>query len=444
MDIDGSLWNFVRWESIWPLPHVILSYHAFLYTRSWIHVLCYYYLIKVVQLLLFSLLGLDYWHYFKELLADQPTGSDLMLLATNHTVDVEPVCLVDFNGLFIGGTVQVIMGILIGKVHSYTWCPSVYRMDHFHPVSFWKHLAAKYDTVWLGPLHPSTVVKNEEDSLHFVTRYGLWPLWLIFGHQKADKYLGHDEKSWRFRKIFWARWFQLTLLGTPSLLFYTMRIGHPLLRAGSIIYGFVTCSLLLWYRSVNQTLYLKWMHKKYKSEVAALGDDYQALTEPDNVNTRILNTPIPLIAINLTDQINSINNRWPTNSLINRWSTQSNTLAHFKPLPISPSSTPIQVATKGYYNTINGTSDDAKRILKLNKCYEYGLELVFNSYDVIYTVWISTCVVLIASQTIPFLSSFYRIMLAVLSVICLSLMALPIRWVIGKIEFSEPANSIYV
>ncbi len=256
---DPSLWNFVHWDSIWPLPHVVLAYHAYMYTRNWISVLCTYYLFKVIQLLLFSLFGLGHEHFFAEILQNRPNGVGS--------------CVVDFNGLFIGGTIQTLLGIFLGMVHCHAVCPSLNNPRNFLPVHFWK--APKFLTrgdrpePHLSHLHNRRKLAAEKmaGTRSFFANNGLWPPFTLFGLQAEEESQGTSSyQGWAFRKIFWKRWVQLVLLGTPALFFYTLTPKSSMLRAGSVFYGFVTCSLVLIYKFVNQETYYDWLVDKHGAE----------------------------------------------------------------------------------------------------------------------------------------------------------------------------------
>lgn len=379
--LPSSLWNFVKWDSIWPLPHVILAYHAYLYTRNWISVLCFYYLLKTIQLLLFSLLGIGYDHYFAELLnsAEPNTYTTTTnIFPTNESNNAELYgCLVDFNGLFVGGTIQTMLGIMLGMVHSYMFAPSIYKVKNFHPVTFWKSPATKHQSKFL---ESKRILEKHTKARSFWTNYGLWPWHLWFG-QKTTKntlpcrndddilavqpgtsrgqekktvvvltrwqLLFHLERRWSFRKHFWQRWLQMTLLGSPCLLFYTIG-GENIIRVGSVAYGFVTSSLLLWYRLYNEAYYVRNLGKK----------TYQNCLKSRNID---------------------------------------NVLLH---------------------------------ILKQD------VYLIFNSYDTIYSAWILTCVALIVFQSIPIpsLTAFYKVIISSVLVLLLSVVLYLLPQIINKLE----------
>jgi hypothetical protein len=253
----ASTWGFLHGNSLWTLPHVLLAYHAYMYTRNWIGVLCFYYLAKVLQIVAFSLLGLNYWHHFTEILDE-----DAIRGRANDTSSGAPECVVDYDALFIGGTVQTLVGISIGVVQTYLYVPSSFCEGTFHPVTFWKDLSRKRRPKYA---ESKEYLERNVDEKDVLLRYGLWPWRLIVGLPPTAASLGgrpdaeslseHLRRRWRFRSTFWRRWLQLTALGSPALLFYKVESYHHL-RAGSVLYGFVTCSLLLLYYRFNQTAFL--------------------------------------------------------------------------------------------------------------------------------------------------------------------------------------------
>lgn len=383
----SSLWNFANLDSIWPLPHVILAYHAYLYTRNWISVLCFYYLIKVLQLLLFSLIGLRYEHFFAELL-----NSERGLQRVDTTGDFD--CLVDFNGLFVGGTIQTFLGIFLGMTHAYLCAPSIYNVENFHPVTFWKSSATKHGKKFTKA---KRFLNNNYDVRDIALRYGFWPWQLLFGLRprstteppnvvekafsplldwgKLDQeHANHAYHRWRFRRVFWVRWLQITFLGTPSLFFYTIESKNAL-RAGSILYGFITCSLLLWYKEVNQKVYLKHLLKK---------------TAKDVEKKVVSNGEIQI-------RLDHAQTQSPAHSI---------TFSLKGSLPQDDSGNARMVPRKCDSNV------DMQLVL-----FNQNLAMTFNSYDVIYSVWIATCVALIAFQAIPLLTSFYRVIISSFSII---------------------------
>lgn len=233
-----SFWDFTNWNSIWPLPHVLLAYHAYMYGRSWMTVLCYYYLAKAVQLLLFSLFNGEHADYFVEILYFDAS--------TNHPRKIHQAeCAVDFNGLFLGGTVQTLMGILLGVIHTKISKKRKEKRDVLNYVGFWKedeHSDSSSSSEAEGEV--------ERASCWWFRKRGLWPWWSICGG------MGDSEQSaWAFRERYWRRALQLFLLGTPALVFYGLDSEGDI-RAGTVLYGLVTCCLLLIYKHWNHAIHL--------------------------------------------------------------------------------------------------------------------------------------------------------------------------------------------
>jgi hypothetical protein len=292
-------------------------------------------------------MGLHYEHYFAEVINSRAL--------TGHT-SPSPYsgCLIDFNGLFIGGTIQTFLGILLGMTHAYLASPSTHSNKNFHPVTFWKHSAGKHnDEAYLNAKH---YVEHHTSHRDIWSRYGIWPWYLWFGYKTSllksnrriitkrteqttvpfDKdYLVY--RRWKFRRTFWKRWIQVTMLGTPTLLFYTLETGsrHPILRSGTVLYGLMTCSLLLWYRLWNEKDYIHILNKQYNSK------------DIDNVGAHAPNSDLLNLAKNM--------------------------------------------------------------------------DLYYNTHNTLYSLWMLTCVTLILFQTMPFLTSFYRVIISTAIVIFVSL-----------------------
>lgn len=406
----SPLWNFVRWDSIWPLPHVILAYHAYLYTRNWISVLCFYYLLKTVQLLLFSILGIGYDHYFAEML----NSRELAYYRQSHSFSPQDsedgsttqdyACLVDFNGLFVGGTIQTLLGIMLGMVHSYLYAPYTHNTKYFYPVTFWKCPATKHQIKFM---ESKAIVERQTKVHNVLARYGLWPwhLWIgyknqavsggIKGWTSSDKdkdmdnkdnkvdFQRHLQKRWRFRYYFWQRWIQLTFLGTPCLLFYTID-GEHVLRVGSVAYGFITCSLLLWYRLWNEKYFIRKLTKK------------TSLSQQGLMEKRVSQ----------------------------RTTRGSLDVAEDRGLELGLGLGPGY----GSLTMISSGNNLHKNLLQVGDILyftlKYDVSLIFNSYDTIYSAWILTCVALIGFQSfhIPPLTAFYKVILSSLLVASASLM----------------------
>ena len=402
-------------------------------------VLCFYYLIKVLQLLLFSMIGVKYDYFFEELL----TTNENVNVASN-VVQNDFECAIDFNGLFIGGTIQTFLGIFLGMTHAYLCAPSIYDVKNFYPVTFWKCSALKHGKKFLVA---KRFLEKNYDVRNITLRYGIWPLFLLFGTKPKSskesnnglermcgpvfktltldqKSLLHAHRRWKFRRIFWSRWLQLTVLGTPSLFFYTIESKNSL-RAGSIMYGFITCSLLLLYKELNQKLYLKYLLNNFENDDSDddnIDDNDHKKHHHRDVHAESWEHHPPLLF--------DVSKNLPTSTF---------SITHMK----SPSViTKTHDLSLRYHdldinNDNNHTNDNAERPDFSNKTFvqkdlskgkmdihlmifEQNLELSFNSYDVIYSVWIATSVTLIAFQAIPFLTSFYKVIISSLFIIFFS------------------------
>jgi hypothetical protein len=265
--------------------------------------------------------------------------------------------------------------------HAYIYAPSIDEIRNFHPVTFWEQSILQKDKEFLKA---KSFISDNTDVRNWSLRYGLWPWQLAFGVKPGptssyyynainnnlfvegidtkvytEEWHEYVHQRWKFRKIFWIRWLQILVLGTPALLFYSIG-GRSTLKAGVILYGFITCGFLLWFKEFNQKSYV----------------------------------------LHLQDQVEA------------NWN---------KDHPGSPSD------AGGIAD-----SDLVKTSLRHN------LDTVFNSYDSTFTMWIATCVYLIAFQAIPYLTTFYRIIISsgILIVVSLAFAKLyPLgRWVETKIR----------
>lgn len=417
-DKMDNTWEFLRSNSTWPLIHVILAYHAYMYGRSWKAVLLSYYLFKTFQIFFFAVLGLDYKWLFLDILVDDdyrtnPTGLE------NQTDDdswEDPFdhkdnfrCVFNVNEFLLGGTLLTILGIFLAWCHVYVLLGRFSRVSSFHPVTFWKS-----KDVSSAPCEIArSAMQRNKDLFPFGSRYGFWPLGLIFGlevkhyaswfEEKEDWIpefwiyrpedpnfdrsamfeegfvfqLSHmscfchvariSEVAWKFRRKFWKRWLQLTFLGTPSLLFYGLNDGRSL-RSGSVVYGFITCVLLLYYKTVNQ-----------KTHVISVTHD------------TLKNVAFSKSFENSQSVLNFHEN----------------------------------VAELGW---------DAILFELIYFEKDLKLSVVFNSFEVIYTVWTATCVVVVALQSISITSSFYK---CLITVGLISATSLCMKWFADRFIFQQ-------
>jgi len=333
--LDSDLLSFLKNESIWVVVHVLLSYHTYLYSRNWRSVIMCYYLFVSLQLFLFSVLGWSYAKYFSEL---SEQGDEIKF---------QKACFgVTCNALFIGGTVQTFLGILMGMVHAQLFAPCKYDPRYFYPISFFKDYSLKYDKKY-AKLKKDIHRKRSPPSREFVDfaymlndlkfEWGFWPWRLLLGWMPNKEVLASEEEilkltysRWGFRKRYWKRWFQLTLLGIPATIFLTLDGKGPL-KAGLLLYGLITVCLLLIFKRINEHHYVNTVLTRYKKNK----NDFSEETLKKTTNVR--------------------------------------------------------------------------------------LTVMLNYYEKLYTVWIFSTVFVIGFYNIPFLTSFYRVLLAVSLVIAGSL-----------------------
>jgi len=404
-----STWHFLTSESIWPLPHVLFAYHGYMYTRDWKSILCAYYIYKSLELFIFAVIGYAYYYYFPELVEEgnewylieswyrefsgNKGGYDIYNETVYNNYTYNPSlynnsvgktsesfdnCHLDCNDLFVGGSVQTLVGILLGMIQAKLFS-SKEKISNFHLITFWKDSFLKHDGSYfrLVKLFNHRFKKTSE-----VIKYGLWPMSIVLGTNESewggsyharwedmiahygydyveqstslkdirenrdseiDRKLSEENKSlmverWYFRKFFWYRWFQITTLGFPATLFYTLK-GSGEIKAGLIIYCFVSCLLLLFYKHVNENLYLNYInHGTYEDQ--AIGEKSAAFDVNSSAN--------------------------------------------------------------------NGDDLCASEMVY----YDHQTSIYFNNYEKFYILWIFTTTFLCAFQAIPILSSFYRVLVS--------------------------------
>lgn len=399
----SNLLSFLNEESIWSVVHVIFSYHTYLYSRHWRSVVMGYYIFISLQLYLFSLLGWSYSKYFSEL-SEQ-----------SSEIQFERACFsVTCNTLFIGGSIQTLLGIFMGVVHAELFSPCKYDRQYFHPVSFFKDYALKKDKTYnnliksierkrrfsssSSPSSSSSSTKSHQNqgksakdlllNGEFVEKlkldYGLWPwrLWLGWtpadlaccGNQKQKEDMNTNNHTgdandddddddefefkrmtfqrWEFRRRYWKRWFQLTLLGMPATIFLTLD-GEGPLKAGLLLYGLITTSLLVIFKKSNEYDYV---------DGVLMDCDHTILEQ------RCEKAGVVIVG--------------------------------------------------GDDGVDHNDDDDIKKKMLINA----NLNVMLNNYDKLYTTWIFSTVFIIGFHNIPFLTSFYRVLLAVLIVVIGSLM----------------------
>lgn len=275
---------------------------------------------------------------------------------TNHTDGVSSLdnCRLDCNDLFIGGSIQTLLGILLGMVQAKMFS-SKEEVTHLHLITFWKDSFLRHNESYAQLVK---IFNYRFKNNWGVLKYGLWPIGMILGTAQSPivtgsyvnkwKYLlGHHQVStgggggdedkmimserWYFRRVFWHRWLQITSLGFPSTLFYTLK-GSGDIKAGLIIYCFITCLLLLVYKTMNEKVFLNYVdHGTY--------DDL-----PPQHHHHISNESL----------------------------VHSSPLAH----------------------------------------YDHQSSIYFNNYEQLYALWITTTAFMCSFQAIPILSAFYRVLIS--------------------------------
>lgn len=288
MSCRNGIWDFTQNQSIWPLLNVITAYHAYMYSRNWLSVMAYYYILVALQILFFAALGLEYRSWFFILFDKNPDpNSDSLVLDPM----VDGWCAINCSALFIGGSLQTMIGIIMGVIQVRFYAPNKYKHKYFYPVTFWKDYATKDDKKYKRELkRVNKYIKSSDMGL----RYGMWPWHLWFGldpgsigtteafgkirseiiraeEKREGKVLTKEEKKeremtsiefnklvyaqWKFRNVFWARKLQLFLLSTPTGFIYKF-VGNGPIRAGLILYILVTCSLLAIFKVINEQDYV--------------------------------------------------------------------------------------------------------------------------------------------------------------------------------------------
>lgn len=428
-----STWHFLNSESIWPLPHVLFAYHGYMYTRDWKSVLCAYYIYKSLELLLFALIGYAYYYYFPELVDDDNEWSLIekwyrefngnrggyeiynrtasnnysynpLLYNDSNKVESFDNCHLDCNDLFVGGSIQTILGILLGMVQAKLFS-SKEKINKFHLITFWKDSFLKHDVTYFNLVK---LFNHRFKKSSVMLKYGLWPVSIVLGttesqwhggyHERwenmvtqyghdyveqgsviedlggtndslADRQISEENKllmaeRWYFRRFFWYRWLQITTMGFPATLFYSLK-GSGEIKAGLIIYCFVSCVLLLFYKHANEKLYLNYITSGTYDGVIG--------------------------------SVTTCQHREDTSMSIYGGYVQNG----FSDLECSESDL-------GCDNNVDGNDDYAA----LFTSYDHQVAIYFNNYEKFYILWIFTTTFMCSFQAIPILSSFYRVLLS--------------------------------
>lgn len=263
--IKWEFWDYINDDYDWPVPHIILAYHSYIYHKDWSEVFSLYFLTKIMQLLLYSFSFIDLSHDHSEII-DHNINNDFGF----HDIHLTQYILlnINFKKIFIGGGIQTLMGIILAYLHVYM-CEDNTLFCISNHISFWK--CDKYINYF------SKIIKHDNiDS--FFHRYGLNSIYNIFGmnpkcHMCLNSYSEYFEckhcyfyKKWNFRYYYWKRMLQLFFLGTPCLIFYDTK-GGSILNYGLLFYGFITLTLLFYFRIVNEKDLIDLEMKKFYSNV---------------------------------------------------------------------------------------------------------------------------------------------------------------------------------